>query len=49
MQCKVRLGPAATSSPEAIGRLIQVAEGSCINLATLRHGVTVVTDFETVG
>jgi len=45
MDCKVHLQIAEDTPPALRQRLLATAERSCINLATLRHGVSVSVDF----
>jgi uncharacterized OsmC-like protein len=46
LECKVRFQAAPGTPPELCQRLIQQAERSCINLHTLRAGVSVDASFE---
>jgi len=43
LRCRVRLTPAPDTDPALVQRLLKAAEASCVNLQTLRHGVTVET------
>jgi uncharacterized OsmC-like protein len=46
MRCHVRIEPAEDADPALVGRLLAAAEHSCVNLATLKSGVPVVTTHE---
>ena len=46
MRCRIRLRPAPGTDPALVERLLTAAEYSCVNLQTLRHGVTIETHHE---
>jgi uncharacterized OsmC-like protein len=46
MRCRIRLKPAPGTDPARLERLLTVAERSCVNLDTLRHGVAIETAHE---
>lgn len=43
MRCRVTVRPAAGTDPSVVGRIVEAAERSCVNLQTLRRGVDVET------
>jgi uncharacterized OsmC-like protein len=45
MRCNVRLEAAEGTDPEILKRLLAAAEHSCVNLQTLRSGVSIETAF----
>jgi len=46
MRCSVRLQPEGEVEPERLQMLLGAAEGSCVVLQTLRHGVTVTAQID---
>ncbi len=46
MSCRVELRPAEGTDPKLVERLLTAAERSCVNLQTLRTGVTVETSVD---
>ena len=46
MRCSVRLQPEGEVEPGRLQMLLSAAEGSCVVLQTLRHGVTVTTQVD---
>jgi len=45
MQCRVNLGAAEGTNPNLVKKLLAASEQSCVNLQTLRSGVTIETSF----
>lgn len=48
MRCHVNIQPAEDTSPKLLKKLLAAAEYSCVNLQTLRAGVSVETSFDRV-
>jgi uncharacterized OsmC-like protein len=47
MTCSVRVRPTKGTDPKALQKILAAAEYSCVNLQTLRNGVSVKTHLET--
>jgi uncharacterized OsmC-like protein len=49
LDCQVRIRAVADADPKQLARLLELAERSCVNLNSLRHGLTVKTAIAVAG